>query len=254
MQLSPAEDLVLLDGHSCVSAWPTSLAESLLADPTPWWGSWPGDPTDKPNRGPDFAQLVNCVYGYCRYAHVGDLKLLSGASSDFSTRCSISPTQQILDALFFAFCRERFGYGHIRKQERLMRQALQEVVSRVHSEHPPQFLAVTRLTYTLMDRETRLGLLTPYACHSGYLSCHFTADPAFAAIQPLFKEAYSQMEQMKNWRDWETPHEQVAALGLALLREDGVRLELNALRIHEKEASFCLSKERLVWNKQILVR
>jgi len=132
-----------------------------------------------------------------------------------------------------------------------MRQALQEVVHRVHSEHPPHFLAVTRLTYSLMDRETRLGVLTPYASHAGYLSCHFAADPAFAAIQPLFEEAYS---QMKNRRDWEKPHEQVAALGLTLLREDGVSGELNALRMHEGEASFCLSKERIVWDKQVPVR
>ncbi len=102
-----------------------------------------------------------------------------------------------------------------------------------------------------MDRETRLGILTPYASRGGYLSCHFAADPAFAAIQPLFEEAYS---RMKNRLDWEKPHEQVAALGLTLLREDGMRMELNALRIHEEEASFCLSKERIVWDKQVPAR
>lgn len=245
------EDLVLLDGHSFVSTWPTSLAESLLADPTPWWGSWPGDPTDEPNRGPDFAQLVNCVYGYCRYARIGDLQLFYGEASDFSTRCSTYPTQMILDALYFVFCRERFGYGLIRRHEKLMRQALQEVVHRVHSAHPPHFLAVTRLTYSLMNRETRLGFLTPYASRGGYLFCHFDADPAFAAIQPLFEKASS---RMKNRQDWEKPHEQVAALGLALHREDGSQLELNALRIHGKEASFYMSKERLVWDKQVSAR
>lgn len=246
-----AEEQVLLDGLAFVSEWPTALAESLLADPTPWWGSWPGDPTDEPNRGPDFARLINCVYGYCRYAHVSDLKLFYGEPSDFSARCFTCPTQKILDALYFMFCRERFGYGHIRREEPRMRQALQEVVHRVHSEHPPHFLAVTRLTYSLMDRGTRLGVLTPYASPHGYLSCHFAADPAFAAIQPLFEEAYS---RMKNRRDWEKPHEQVAALGLTLLREDGVSGELNALRMHEGEASFCLSKERIVWDKQVPVR
>jgi hypothetical protein len=130
-----------------------------------------------------------------------------------------------------------------------MRQALHEVVRRVHSECPPHFLAVTRLNYSLMDGETRLGVLTPYASHAGYLSCHFVADPAFSVIQPLFEEAYS---LMKNRLDWEKPHEEVATLGLSLLREDGVRGELNALRIHEGETSFCLSKERIIWNKQAL--
>lgn len=250
MQYSSTEDLVLLDGHSCVSVWPTALAESLLADPTPWYGSWPGDPTDKPNRGPDFSRLVNCVYGYCRYARMYDLKLFYAGSFDIAARCSTCPTQQILDALYFEFCRERFGYGHLRGQEKLLRRALQEVVSRVHSVHPPQFLAVTRLTYALMNNKTRLGILTPYASRGGSLFCHFAADPAFAPIQPLFEEAYRQMETRRTWHDWDTSHERVAALGLTLLREDGNRMELNALRIHEAEASFYLSKERLLWDQQ----
>jgi hypothetical protein len=115
MTSQEAEDLVLLDGHSFVSEWPNTLAESLLADPTPWWGSWPGDPTDEPNRGPDFARLANCVDGYCRYAHVGDLKVFHGTPSDFAASCSPFPTQKLLDALYFMFCRERFGYGLIRR-------------------------------------------------------------------------------------------------------------------------------------------
>lgn len=250
MQHISADDLVLLDGHSCVSAWPTSLAESLLADPTPWWGSWPGDPADKPNRGTDFALLVNCVYGYCRYARYQDLKLFSAAFSEGATRCTMSPTQQILDALYFAFCRERFGYGHIRAKEPLLRHALQEVVSRVHSDHPPQFLAVTALTYALMEHETRLGILTPYASRGGRLFCSFVSDPAWALIQPLFEEAYRQMETQQNWHDWDTSYQRIAGLDLTLLREDGVRMELNALRLHRAEASFYLNKERLLWDQQ----
>lgn len=245
-----AEDLVLLDGHSCASTWPTPLAESLLADPTPWWGSWPGDPADTPNRGPDFARLVNCVYGYARYARWHDLKLFYVGVSDAATHYETCPTQRILDALHFEFCRERFGYGHIRHQEPLLRQALQEVVSRVHSAHPPSFLAVTRLTYTLMHHETRLGVLTPTASRGGRLFCYFAADPAWASIQPLFEEAHRQMEQQRNRHEWNTSHQHIAVLGLTLFREDGQRMELNALHIHETEASFYLSKERLLWDQQ----
>jgi hypothetical protein len=36
MTSGEAEEQVLLDGLSFVSEWPTPLAESLLADPTPW--------------------------------------------------------------------------------------------------------------------------------------------------------------------------------------------------------------------------
>lgn len=246
LSMKKAEDLVLLDGHTCVSAWPTPLAESLLKDSTPWWGSWPGDPTDEPNHSVDFAHLVNCVYGYCRYARYYDLKLFSAEFAEAAARCVTSPTQQILDALYFAFCRERFGYGHLRAKEPLLRHALQEVVSRVHSDHPPLFLPVTTLTYALMDHETHLGTLTPYASRGGRLSCHFAADPAWALIQPLFEEA----SQQGDWYDWDISHQRVAALGLTLLREDGKRMELNALRIHEVDASFYLSKERLLWDQQ----
>lgn len=248
--MKEAEDLVLLDGNSCMLAWPTPLAESLLADPTPWWGSWPGDPTDEPNRGPDFAHLVNGVHGYCRYAHIGDLRLFYPDYSDIAARCSTSSTQQILDALHFELVRERFGYGHLRKVEALLRQALQEVVSRVYSAHPPQFLAVTRLTYALMDNETRLGLLTPSASHGGKLFCRFAPDPAWTSIQPLFEEAYRQMEQQRTWNEWDASHHRVAALGLTLRRSDGKRMELNGLRIYEAEASFYLCKERFLWNEQ----
>jgi hypothetical protein len=37
------------------------------------------------------------------------------------------------------------------------------------------------------------------------------------------------METQQNWRDWDTAHQHVAALGLTLLREDRVSMELNAL-------------------------
>lgn len=241
---SDAEQEVLLDGNSCVSNWPLDQAEALLADPTPWWGSWPGDPANEPNRGPEFAQLANCVYGYCRYPKPVHLLL-------HDPQVSLSPTQKLLDALFFEFCIERFNYGHIRGHEPQMRQALHEVVQRVHSKGPPRFLAVTRLRYWLMDGDTRLGALTPSTSTNGVLSCQFAADPAFAPISPLFEEASQHLEKPWSWWwDWDTSHQQVAALGLTLLREDGVRMGLHALRIHEAEAAFYLSKERLLWDQQ----
>jgi hypothetical protein len=204
--------------------------------PSPYWpiqplgGPWWGDPKETPNRGSEFAQLVNCVHGYCRYPK--PVHLLKEPS--FSTYT----TQKILDGLYFIFRFERFADSTSGKNEPLKRQAVQEVVRRVHSEYPPCFLAVTRLTYSLMDGERRLGVLTPYASRGGHLSCHFVADPAFTAIQTLFEEA----NQLTNNRvDWEEAYEKVAALGLSLLREDGKKGELNELRIHEGEASFSLS-------------
>ncbi len=60
------------------------------------------------------------------------------------------------------------------------------------------------------------------------------------------------MESQQNWRDWDTSHQRIAALGLTFLREDGVRMELNALRIHEAKASFYLSKELLMRHEHVL--
>lgn len=244
--LKDAEDLVLLDGLSFVWEWPLELAESLLAesllaDPTPWGGPWWGDPKKRPHRGTEFARLVNCVYGYCRYQK--PVRLLK--DPPFST-CT---TQKILDGIYFIFRFERFAENISGENETLKRQALQEVVRRVHSEHPPRFLAVTRLTYALMHGDIRLGVLTPYASRGGYLSCRFAADPTFTVIQSLFEEAN---HATKTRVDWEKAYEKVAALGLFLLREDCVKGELNELRIHDGEASFCLSKELIAWNKQTI--
>lgn len=60
------------------------------------------------------------------------------------------------------------------------------------------------------------------------------------------EEAYHRMETQQNGRDWDTSQQRVAALGLTLLREDGVSMELNALCIHEAKASLYLSKELLM--------
>ena len=101
-----------------------------------------------------------------------------------------------------------------------------------------------------MHGDTRLGVLTPSASRNGVLSCHFGADPAFVPIHSLFEEAYSQMEEPRMWWDWDTSHQRVVALGLTLLREDGMRMGLNGLYIHETEASFYLSEERFMCDQQ----
>lgn len=151
----------------------------------------------------------------------------------------------MLDGIYFLFRRDRFQGDACDWAEPLFRQALQEVVRRNRSEQPPQFLAVTRQDYWLMRGNMRLGVLTPSASLNGVLSGQFAADAAFAPIHPLLEEAYHRMETQQNWRDWDTSHQRVAPLGLTLLREDGVSMELNALRIHEAKASFYLSKELL---------
>lgn len=241
-EASQAEQEVLLDGNSFVSNWPLDQAEALLADQTPWWGTWPRDASDEADPKARYIWLANCVHGYCRYPKLTHLlrEPLIAASS----------TQQLLDGIYFLFRRERFQGEACAWAEPLFRQALHEVVQRIHSPHPPQFLAVTRLLYWLMDGDIRLGTLTPSTSQNGVLSCQFAADPAFAPISPLFEEAYHQSEKPWSWWDWDTFYHHVAALGLTFLREDGVRMGLNALRIHGASASFYLSKERLSWDQR----
>lgn len=103
----------------------------------------------------------------------------------------------------------------------------------------------------LMRRNTRLGVLTPSARLNGVLSSQFAAVAAFAPIHSRFEEAHHRMETQQNWRDWDTSHQRVAALGLTLLREAGVRMELNALRIHEHVLR-CASVGRRVWPRVLV--
>lgn len=231
--LYEGEDPVFLDGNSFVSQWPLELAESLISDLTPWWDSWPKNAKDETDQKANYIRLAHCVYGYHRYPK--PTHLLKDQQL-FSTHS----TQMLLDGMYFIFCFERFQGNAISAYEPFFRQALQEVVRRVYSAHPPHFLALARLTYSLMDGETRLGLLTPSAFHNGAVSCHFVADPAFSTIHPLFEETNRLME---NQVDWSRAFEKGAALGLSLLREDGKKEELKQLRIRDGEASFYFGRE-----------
>lgn len=224
------EDPVLLDGNSFVSEWPLELAEALTSDLTLWWDSWPKNAKDETDQKANYIRLANCVYGYYRYPK--PVRLLKDPLL-FSTHS----TQMLLDGIYFIFRFERFQGDSISSYEPFFRQALQEVVRRVHSAHPPHFLAVARLTYSLMNGEICLGTLTPSAFHNGYVSCHFVADPAFPTIQPLFEEISL---LMKNQEDFGKTDEKVAVSGLSLLREDGKKEELKQLRIRDGEASFYL--------------
>ncbi|HET8911707.1 MAG TPA: hypothetical protein VFN23_09610, partial [Ktedonobacteraceae bacterium] len=57
-----------------------------------------------------------------------------------SERCSTYTTQELLDGIFWLSRAEHFSYGVTRAKEAQLRQALQEVVHRVHSATPPTFL------------------------------------------------------------------------------------------------------------------
>lgn len=139
--MSKLEDLVVLDGIEKVSCWPLELAESLLKDPMPWGGLWPGHPENGPNRQYDYSTLANCVNAYHRHPPGSQWKHPL-SDPQFSEHCSTYPTQELLDAIFIISRADRFVDGAIRKHESNMRQALQEVVRRVHSATPPIFLLV----------------------------------------------------------------------------------------------------------------
>jgi hypothetical protein len=101
---------------------------------------------------------------------MGSLKVFvfeKTVSAKFTDICATSPMETNLDAVYFLFCCERFGDGQIRRHERQMRHALQEVVQRVQSERPSHFQMVKRVTYPLMHGEPRLGILTTYASRAG---------------------------------------------------------------------------------------
>lgn len=240
MSMNDQEDLVILDGPSFVTTWPLALAESLLEDETPWWSAWSEHAGDHPDQGADFAMLANCVYSSCRDATTTDITLIGRQA--FSEWCMCSNTQELLDAISFISRQEVFRYGMIRTYEQPMRLALREVVLRARSEHPPRFLAVTRLKHALFSGNTRVGVLMPYERQSFWTHCHFVADPAFSAFRPLFEEAYQRSKAWKennHVRGWENAYAKIAALHLFLVREDGKQGYLRAIRIHGEKGAFC---------------
>ncbi|SRR5258708_1882217 len=137
--MSKSEELVILDGIEKVSHWPLALAESLLNDPTPWGNFWPGHPENGPTRQRDYYRVANCVNGYHRHP-LGSHWKNPLIDEQFSERCSTYTTQELLDGIFWLSRAEHFSYGVIRANEAHLRQALQEVVHRVHSATPPTFL------------------------------------------------------------------------------------------------------------------
>ena len=137
--MSQSKDVVILDGIQRVSRWPLELAESLLKDPTPWGRFWPGHPENDPNRQHDYWTLANCVNAYHRHP-LGSQWKNPLHDPQLSEHCSTYSTQELLDAIFYIARADHFSYGAIRKHEAHLRQALQEVVRRVHSATPPIFL------------------------------------------------------------------------------------------------------------------
>lgn len=156
------------------------------------------------------------MYGYCRHP-----KLVNLLKAPLVPLIPTFSAQELLDGISFLFRRERFQGDACDWAEPLFRQALQEVVRRVRSEHPPRFLAVTRQDYWLMRGNTRLGVLTPSASLNGVLSSQFAADAAFAPIHPCLRRH---------------------TIGWKRGRTGGI----GTPRIHEAKASFYLSKELLM--------
>jgi hypothetical protein len=141
-------DKVLLSKE--VQRWPIELAEALLANPLPW-----GPPTyalgvgyvddhELLDQSDAFFELANCVNGaYERHGDIGEAWkwaksiLPPEKAGKSSTACS---TQDLLDIVFL-YCRgERFSDGLIRENEPLLRSIVQEVVQRINSDTPPEFI------------------------------------------------------------------------------------------------------------------
>ena len=133
---------VKLDGPLASDPWPLELACSLLSDPSPWgekaW--WPGLPRDKqPTRYDEFNRLALQVNAYARHpprtAWHHPL-----ADKNFEQIYTSYSTQDLLDTLFLATRRNRYVDGLIHVNEPKLRLILQEIVRRVQSADPPQFV------------------------------------------------------------------------------------------------------------------
>ena len=133
---------VKLDGPLASDPWPVELACSLLSDPSPWgekaW--WPGLPRDdQPTRYDDFNRLALQVNAYARHpARTAWHHPLQ--DKNFEQIYTSYSTQDLLDTLFLATRRNRYVDGLIHVNEPQLRLILQEIVRRVQSADPPQFV------------------------------------------------------------------------------------------------------------------
>lgn len=151
-------DKVLLSKK--VKRWPIELAEALLANPLPWGpptyalGIGYVDDPKLPDQSDAFLELASCVNGaYERHDDIGEAwkwanTILPPEKAGISsTECS---TQDMLDIVFLYSRGERFCDGLIRENEPLLRSIVQEVVQRMNSDTPPEFI-----TQALDNPETR---------------------------------------------------------------------------------------------------
>jgi hypothetical protein len=140
-------DKVLLSKEA--QRWPIELAEALLTNPLQWGpptygqGGYVDDPK-LPDQSDAFFELAYCVNGaYERHGDIDEAwkwanSILPPEKAGISSiACS---TQDLLDIVFL-YCRgERFCDGLIRENEPLLRSIVQEVVQRMNSDTPPEFI------------------------------------------------------------------------------------------------------------------
>src|SRR5262249_3040026 len=107
-QLSqPPADVVVLDGPNAPPVWPLALAESLLADPTPW-----GSPADTliKDRYQDAHRLATCVNMYHRHPP-GTPWRNPIQDPELAEHLAQYTTQELLDGVFWGVRGERFNEG-----------------------------------------------------------------------------------------------------------------------------------------------
>jgi hypothetical protein len=131
-----SRDRVVLDGLHTDEDWPVELAESLIADQTPW-GLGIGESGH--SQSMKFYRLARCVnahnrhHGGYEWAHLALEAIESHSSEAYST-------QDLLDIVCLVCRADHFRNGTVRTEEPRLRLVLQEVVQRVHSDAPPIFV------------------------------------------------------------------------------------------------------------------
>jgi hypothetical protein len=112
------------------------LAESLLADPTPW-----GSPADIliNDRYQDVYRLATCVNRYHRYPP-GSPWRNPIQDPHLAEHLEHYTTHELLDGVFWGVRSEQFNEGLTAGVESSLRLAVREVVRRIHSDTPPTFV------------------------------------------------------------------------------------------------------------------